>query len=221
MASLGILTLGQAPRSDVVPSMRRHLPPGTRILEAGALDGLMAREAAAFRPEDGERVLTTRMLDGRSIAVSKERLMARLERAFERLLGMGAEAVLLLCTGDFPELRHRALVAEPDRLLRHAVEAFAPSSLGVVVPLPEQVEWGRDRWSGVSSPLTVVSADPYGPPAGVAQAAASLAKASPALVVMDCMGFREDHCRIVRHRVDVPTVLANSAVSRLLAEVLE
>lgn len=56
--------------------------------------------------------------------------------------------------------------------------------------------------------------------AGAAQAAALLAEASSALVVMDWMGFREDRRRVVRDRIDVPTVLANSAVSRLLAEVL-
>ncbi len=221
MSILGIVTIGQAPRSDVVPQMERYLPRDTEIVEAGALDGLTLEEAGAFRPRAGEYVLTTRMADGRSVTVAKERLLPRLEGAVQRVEEAGADTILLLCTGEFPELRRRPiLVAEPDRMLRHVVLAFRPKRLGVLIPLPEQVEAAQVRWSEVVREARVVPADPYGEPAHIPEAARELRDHDPDLIVMDCMGFQEEHRQAVRMATDVPTVLANAAVSRLLAEVL-
>ena len=38
--TLGTLTIGQAPRSDIAPILRQHMPAGVEILERGLLDGL-------------------------------------------------------------------------------------------------------------------------------------------------------------------------------------
>ena len=38
--TLATITIGQTPRTDVVPAMRRILPDDVRIVEYGALDGL-------------------------------------------------------------------------------------------------------------------------------------------------------------------------------------
>lgn len=221
MSILGIVTIGQAPRSDVVPQMRRHLPEDTQIVEAGALDGLTFDKVQAFKPREGEYVLTTRMADGRSVVVAKERLMPRLESAVDRVEAAGAATILMLCTGQFPELRGRpVLVAEPDRMLQHAVLAFRPRRLGVLIPLPAQADAARARWSEVVGEVEVVPADPYGDPARIPEAGRELLPGKPELIVMDCMGFQEAHRRAVKAATGVPTVLANAAVSRLLAEVL-
>ncbi len=41
-ARLGIVTIGQTPRSDVVPEMAEVLGPGVEILERGALEHVIA-----------------------------------------------------------------------------------------------------------------------------------------------------------------------------------
>lgn len=220
MSNLGIVTIGQAPRSDVVPQMRRYLPAGTRIIEAGALDGLSTEQAAEFRPRSGEYILTTRMTTGESVVVSKERLMPRLQGAFQQVLKAGADIALILCTGELPELSGQALVVRPDRILRHIVLGFRPRRLGILIPLPEQIGLARERWSEVVPELAVACADPYGDPTYIPQAGLELLDRDPELIVMDCMGYREGHRREVKAATGVPTVLANAAVSRLLAEVL-
>ncbi|MBS1254211.1 MAG: hypothetical protein MAG451_03268 [Anaerolineales bacterium] len=230
MNTLGIVTIGQAPRSDVVPQMRQYLPAGTRIVEAGALDGLDIEEVQTFRPRPGEYVLTTRMADGQSVVVSKERLLPCLEIAFDRVQEAGAGTILMLCTGEFPELKPRpearatgrrpVLVAEPDRMLPHIVLAFHPRRLGIIIPLAEQAEAATARWSEVSREVAVAPADPYGDAERIPQAGRELLRHNPELIVMDCMGFQEDHRQTVKETTGAPTVLANAAVSRLLAEVL-
>lgn len=49
---LGCVTIGQAPRVDVVPDLVPVLP-GTEIIERGALDELDAAEIAALTPQGG------------------------------------------------------------------------------------------------------------------------------------------------------------------------
>jgi protein AroM len=221
MSTLGIVTIGQAPRSDVVPQMRRYLPDATHIVEAGALDGLSFDDVQELRPHAGEYVLTTRMSDGRSVIVAKERLIPRLEAAVERVAEAGASPILILCTGQFPELRRRpVLVAESDWMLRHVVLAFRPERLGVLIPLREQVEPATDRWSVSVPEVHVVAADPYGDAERISAAGREIRDSKPELIVLDCVGFKVNHRRVVREAAGVPVVLANVAVSRLLAEVL-
>ena len=45
---LGIVTIGQTPRTDVIPEMAEVLGPGVEIVERGALDGLDIPAVAAF-----------------------------------------------------------------------------------------------------------------------------------------------------------------------------
>ena len=59
---LATLTIGQAPRHDVVPIIDRHVPDGVRRLHRGVLDGLSRGEIdRRYRPEPGEPALITRL----------------------------------------------------------------------------------------------------------------------------------------------------------------
>ncbi|MGH3750343.1 MAG: AroM family protein, partial [Micromonosporaceae bacterium] len=60
MAVLGVVTIGQAPRDDLVPEMVPLLPPA-RIVEHGALDGMSAAQIADLAPKPGEQPLTSRL----------------------------------------------------------------------------------------------------------------------------------------------------------------
>src|SRR5216683_7647268 len=63
--TLGTLTIGQAPRPDVVPIIDRYVPASVRRVHRGVLDGLSHSEIAArYRPEAGEPALVTRIEDG-------------------------------------------------------------------------------------------------------------------------------------------------------------
>ncbi|WP_416373270.1 AroM family protein, partial [Achromobacter insolitus] len=51
---VAFFTIGQSPRSDVVPEMASLLGARVRIDEFGALDGLDAAGLAALAPKPGE-----------------------------------------------------------------------------------------------------------------------------------------------------------------------
>ncbi|MGH7094118.1 MAG: AroM family protein, partial [Stellaceae bacterium] len=59
--TLGTLTIGQAPRADVVPIIDRHVPARVRRIHRGVLDGLSDAEIdRRYCAAPGEAALVTR-----------------------------------------------------------------------------------------------------------------------------------------------------------------
>src|SRR5437870_252822 len=97
---LGTLTIGQAPRLDVIPIIDRHVPAAVRRIHRGVLDGMTRRDIdARYRPEPDEPVLVTRLQDGAEVVLSRRRMRDGVREALDRLEADGCDAILLLCTG--------------------------------------------------------------------------------------------------------------------------
>lgn len=216
---LGILTIGQSPRVDVVPAIVEVLT-GVEIAEAGALDGLTQAEIAALAPTPGEYVLVTRLRDGRDVVISRERVLPYVQQALARLAPT-VDLVLLLCTGEFPSLRSDRLIIEPSRVLQHFVAGTAGRrSLGVLVPLPEQAAEAERRWRRTVDRVTAVAdVSPYRD-ADFPQAARRLRDAGAEIIVMDCMGYTPAQKRQVVAACALPTILAGTAVAGVARELL-
>ena len=67
---VGLVTIGQSPRPDVVPDMAEITGPGVEIREAGALDGLGRAAIDALAPREGDEILVTRLADGAPVFLS-------------------------------------------------------------------------------------------------------------------------------------------------------
>src|SRR4029434_11109079 len=79
MTTVGLITVGQAPRRDVVPDMAAILGGDVEIVEAGALDGLTRAEMEPLAPEGDDEILVTRLADGSSVFVGKSKMISRIE----------------------------------------------------------------------------------------------------------------------------------------------
>ncbi len=124
MKTIGMITIGQAPRDDVVPEMEKVLGPEVRIVQAGALDGQSRADIAALAPAPGQFPLITRLLDGTSVVIAKEAIIPRLQACLDRLAAE-ATGFALLCTGTFPRFRSRHPVLEPERMALAYAEAYS------------------------------------------------------------------------------------------------
>lgn len=219
MARLGIVTIGQSPRVDMVPEMTAWLPP-VELVERGALDGLTRAEIAVLAPgEQSGEVLTTRLDDGSSVDLDHDLIVARVQDAIEWLEATGVDATLVVCTGHFPPLRHARPLLLAERLLVAGVRGLTGSGrLGVVCPLPEQEEMSRAKWPGA----LVAAATPYreGAERTVAEAARRLVGAGAEWIVFDCMGYTDAMRRAAAAAAGVPVLLARSVVARLAGEVV-
>src|SRR5258705_10900421 len=158
----GTLTIGQAPRADVVPIIDRSASAAIRRIHRGVLDGLAPAEIAArYRTEGGEPDLVTRLQDGTEIMLSRRRMKDGVQAALAALEAEGCDAILLLCTGTFDGLAcDKAWLVEPDHIIPAMVAGLVERrQLGVIVPIASQIGSGRGQ-RGPLHPPPLFSAPP-------------------------------------------------------------
>ncbi|MEM1622836.1 MAG: AroM family protein [Sulfolobales archaeon] len=220
MKRVGLVTIGQSPRSDVVPEVVRALGDlDVEVVECGALDGLSKEEIAALAPKEGEYLLVTRLKDGTEVKVSREKIIERMRNCLDRL-EQHVDVVGLLCTGEFPELKSRKVLIELSDLLLKVVESLRVSKLGVVIPNPAQLELTMKKWSSVAPEIRVVSASPYTSTIeDIVRATAELVDCD--LIVLDCIGFTTEIKKAVARATGKPVILPRTLIARVMRELLE
>ncbi|HKS88563.1 MAG TPA: AroM family protein [Stellaceae bacterium] len=218
---LGTLTIGQAPRPDVTPIIDRHVPAAVRRIHRGVLDGMARAEIdARYRPEGGEAVLVTRLADGSEVALSRRRMQDGVQEELTGLEGAGCDAILLLCTGTFAGLGcNRAWLVEPDHIIPGVVAGLIDHrQLGVIVPIAGQIESEAEKWRGLARTPLFATASPYSAPSETLRdAGASLKAGGAAALLLDCIGFTEQH-RATLMPLGLPVILSNAVVAKALGE---
>ena len=219
MRTVGAITIGQTPRDDIVGEMEKVLGAGVRIEQAGALDGLARDEIDALAPAPGDDdALITHLRDGATVLVAKRRIVPRLQACLDRLAAE-ADAFAILCAGAFPPFTSARPVLLPERCLAAVVEAaFDGGRLGVLVPIPHQLESSTKRWSRVDPRVLVTVASPYDDPARLIAASEELRRGGVSLVVMECQGFTSAMKSVVRDVTGAAALLPASVLARVLAE---
>lgn len=217
---IGAITIGQSPRTDIVPEMIAVLGPCVEIIESGALDGLSGAEVAALTPCANDGALVTRLRDGTSVHVAEHHIVPRVQAQVDHLVAAGVELVALLCTGEFPAFRSTRLVVEPQVVLHHFVAGIGVRRLGVVVPLPQQTTPAVERWRPVATEVRVEAGSPYADIGQLEQAAGALQGWGADAIVLDCMGFTAAMKVRAAAIVGVPVILPRTVLARTLAELL-
>jgi len=218
LTTVRFVTIGQTPRTDMVPDLVALLPGGTRVLEAGALDGLDAPGIAAMAPASGEARLVTRLADGSQAVVGKAKMHARLQRLLDGLGPDPSTATVLVCTGEFPGLRGPGVFLDAQHLVDHGVAAICAgmATIGLLLPAAEQA--GEFHWKpGPGQELRATWASPY---AGDRFDEAARELSGCDVIVMHCMGFTEDQRRRVAAGSGRPVLLARRFVSAAVAQLL-
>lgn len=162
-ASFATLTLGQAPRSDIMPLLSAYLP-AERVRHVGLLDGLDAGQIAErYAPQQGDKLLVSRLLDGTQVTLCAARVESGLQQKIRELEAAGCQVILLLCTGEFGQLQaEQALLLEPDRIIPPLISAIVGAHrVGIVVPMAEQVEQQARKWRQLATPPSYAVASPY------------------------------------------------------------
>ena len=220
--TLGVITIGQAPRDDIAALFAEHAPPGTRVILRGALDGLSDAEVDAVKPEYDGDTLYSRLRGGRDVKISKKAVIARSPAVLAKLREDGCDAIVYACTGDFPPMEGDENVLFPSRVLNGLAAGLLPRGrLGLLIPLAEQAEKLGAKWA---RPGLEVVAEALAPSAGQDEADAAarrLAAKGIDLVAMDCMSYTPLTKQWVKPGLGVPALLAITATGRVLREMLE
>ena len=217
---IGIITIGQSPRMDVVPEMTPFFGGHVEVLEVGAMDGLTLAQTRAYRPEAGMTHLASRMRDGTEILIAKEKILTRIERAVNDLNQQNVSLILLFCVGVFPKFPSRYLIVEPQRIVDHCVKSLISEDdhLGILIPITEQEAWVREIFLKITPRITVTDASPYSDRSSLDWAGRVLREANCDLIVMYCMGFNRPLANEIRQITGKPVILSSSLVARVLGE---
>ncbi len=214
MTALGVLTIGQSPRDDIVPVLRHFLPPGTSIVERGCLDDLTAVEVDRLVPIDDRDAIETRLRSGDSVIVSK----AALEPMLANCLIDLPKPILFLCSSVFDAMRNQSGVIQPNEIILPVMRHIAAGqTLGVVGPasdLPRQ----PDYWHPHAPNARFAAGSPTDDVDELIEAALLLRGQGCTMLFLDCMGFSEDQRHAIREATDLPTVAATTLLARLLPE---
>jgi protein AroM len=219
--TLGTLTIGQAPRSDVVPIIDRHVPLAVRRIHRGVLDGLSRSEIAArYEADPDEAALITRLHDGTAINLSRRRMRDGVQAALAGLEDDGCDVILLLCTGTFVGLEcHKAWLIEPDHIIPGTVAGLIEQrQLGILVPIAGQITSEAEKWAPLARPPLFAAASPYAADdQPVLSAGRELQARGAAAILLDCIGFTERHRKILAS-LGLPIILSNAVVAKAVGE---
>ena len=220
MRPLLVLTIGQAPRLDLVTELgdvlgKYGFGPGD-IEVQGALDDVALGEIDALTPASDADALHVHLPRTGDRVVSKMAISDRLAPLVERA---GSRPTIVACTGRFTALPRRPNLLFPSTVLDGLVDAVLPAGrrLGVLVPIPEQIELFTEQRGRPDRPATVVSAKPGTDPTA---AAAELNAAGVDLVVLDCFGYDRELLATVRQVAGCPVLSAVRATAAVAAELI-
>ncbi|MCE0488975.1 AroM family protein [Pantoea sp. Mb-10] len=221
--SLVTLTIGQAPRSDIMPLLQAHLPEDA-VDHVGLLDGLTTDAIAQrYAPAPGEPVLVSRLLSGEQVRLAVPNVEQGLQDKIHALEQQGYDTILLLCTGEFGALTtQKALLLEPDRIIPPLINAIVQQhKVGIVVPVKEQVAEQANKWRSLHRAPCFAVASPYlAAQSELIDAGLSLQEQGADVVVLDCIGYHQKHRDFLQNMLGIPVLLSNVLVAKLAAELI-
>lgn len=217
---IGAITIGQSPRVDVTPDIKAVLGERFILIERGALDAFSYDYVCEqLSPQAGDTVLVSRMRDGRQVVLAEEKIMGLLQNCISDLEAQGCEAIVMLCTGKFPQFEHQTLLIKPQMLLQTMTKGLAGDRLvGVLVPNAAQIERVTSWWQNYGVQVTLVAASPYQDIQGICKAAEELKKRNPDVIFMDCMGYSVAMKEKVRAICQKPVLLPRTVIARIIKE---
>lgn len=206
-AKIGLLTIGQSPREDIMTEIRPLFSPHIEILEAGLLDNLSSEEIRKLQPERGETSLVSRLREGSQVELSEKKMRILLPEIIESMkTKMDVNAVGILCTHDFPKTKFSFPVIFPfDSLNFLTRQILKVEILGAVVPLEDQVEMTKKKWEKVKVSVEVKS--PYAEGKGWEEIARSFIKEKIDAVVLDCIGYTIKDMQEIQNLLSAPVLL--------------
>lgn len=222
---IGGITIGQAPRMDVVHDILPILGDNIELLQSGALDDLSVEDINNFStigPDD--YVLVSKMRDGTEVKFAERHVLPLLQNCIDKLEQQGVSAILFLCTGDFDDTLHsRVPLIFPNKIISALVPVLAPhSKIATLTPSPAQLEQSKQKWSKFVQSVTPIAASPYkDSELEIDKAAAIVRDLDVDLVVMDCIGYSEQMKASLHKQTGKNILLSRTLIARVIKELVD
>jgi len=220
MKKIGMLTIGQSPRDDILPGLMEILGKNVEIVEAGALDGKTMEDVKKIPLRVEDYILVSRMRDGTEIKITKKYILPLMQEKLDLLESKGIRLTVVMCTGNFPQFKSKGLVVTPKEILKGVMEgSMKKGRLGVVYPTAEQIPMAVGEWGRPGVEIYPDTVSPY-EPKDVEGLCKRLAAQNLDLVLLNCFGFPTEIKKKIAAATGKPVVQANTLVAHVLAELI-
>ena len=219
---IGLVTIGQSPRDDIVPGLRDMLSTQFKLVESGALDGLGEEEIDALAPVSDNYPLYTRLANGQSVTIAKRLIIPRVQACIDQLNAGGADVIALLCSGAFPVFRSSATLLLPNQMVDLVIKSALDKRqrIAVLLPLPSQIEATHQRF-GHDDNLLLFSLSPSANNDAIDQVAVGLIDGQVDLVVLRCFSYSTAMQDAIASRTSSRMILARSLLADSLIQKTE
>lgn len=220
MKKIGMLTIGQTPRIDVIPPIKDIMGSDYDFIEAGALDGMTKKQVESLDVRNDDYILATRLNDGSEVKVAKRIIIPLLQKQITKLETLGVDLTVVMCTGKFPAFKAKHLVVTPSEILRGVLEAsIKRGKLGIVYPAIEQIAH-MEREFG--QPDLELYGDFYSPydKSGLDSLCERLKNRELNLIFLNCFGYDRNLTNIIKKITGAPVIQSNAVIAKVLTELV-
>lgn len=221
MKRIGAITIGQAPRTDILLDVEPILGPDIELIQAGALDGMTLEEVQTLRPDGTGNTLVSRMCDGTAVALQEQKILPLMQQRINELEDRGVSAILIMCTGEFPETFISGVpLIYPSKMICNIIASLNNvKSLGVITPDADQIPDIERKWSKIVPKVVPVLWNPYLEKTSE-QAVTQLREAGVDLAIMDCFGYGKEMSAYASAAIGKPVILSRMIAIRVLLEIV-
>ena len=224
MIKIGAITVGQSPRTDLMPDMETIFMDSIEVIQMGGLDGLSRKEIEAMTPAGPEdHVLVSRLRDGSSVTFGESHVLPRMQECIYQLEELGVSLILFLCTGEFPDdFESKVPLIFPNNILTSVAPAVMPGCrLAVFTPSADQVEQVTNKWlRAQAGTVSVIPVSPYDGLEPVLEAAKEVKADEIDMIIMDCIGYTVEMKEKIHAMLRKPVVLPRTLVARVINELV-
>ncbi len=220
MKQIGMLTIGQSPRDDLIPALMDILGDDIKIVEAGALDDLTIDDINKIDLKPEDYILVSRMRSGKEIKITKKFVVPRMQKQLDKIEDQGVRLTVVMCTGKFPQFKSKGLVVTPSEILKGIIDgSLKAGKLAVVYPTSEQEPYAERDFGRENIELYADSVSPY-EPEDVKGLLRRLKQEDPALIFLNCFGFPISLKTKVIEATGKPVIHSSSVIARVLRELI-
>lgn len=218
MVKIAFLTIGQSPRIDIMQDIKSLLPSNIEIFEIGVLDNLNEKEISSITPlSNKEEILVSKLRNGKQVLISKRKLIPLLKKCIKNIENY-ADGIVLLCTDDFPEINSKKILIKPSKLLKSFASIIDGKILGVVVPIKEQINSTKKRWSKIFPKKIIIhSYLPYTNEEIKIKEFEDFKLVD--LIILDCIGYAIKHKIYMYNTFNKPIILPRTLIARVINEI--
>ena len=220
-SKIGLITIGQSPRYDIIGEMSILLRGNLEIIQRGALDYRSESEIKNLQPDADDFPMVTKLCDGSSIVVGKKKVTPLIQEPVDNLGAEGVDVSIILCTEPISGIKSRGILISPWAVVINTVKAIMDAgTIGVMIPLDEQQERAIGKWNSTSFNVVTAMIPPYHIDFPCEEIVSEFKEADVKLIVLDCIGYSMTLKDRLQNLTELPVILPRSLVAAVISELV-